>query len=76
MTALSAKPYRYQGNQGWDPAGLGPIPNPAQRRDARAAEYARLREEGLSVAAASRRLNVTPDTGRGYERARRGRGAS
>jgi hypothetical protein len=74
---ITAKPYRYQGRQGWDPASLGPIPNPAQRRDARAAEFARLREQEqpLTVAEASRRLNVTPDTGRGYERARRG-GAS
>ena len=75
---IEAKPYRYQGNRDWDPAELGPIPTPSQRRDARAAEFARLREQEqpLSVAEASRRIGVEPETGRGYERARLRRGAS
>ena len=67
--------YRYQGNENWDPAGLGPIRTQSQKRDERAAEFARLREkEGLGIAAASARVGVNRETGRQYERARLGRG--
>jgi hypothetical protein len=72
---IEAKPYRYQGNQGWDPAKLGPMQTQSQRKDARVAEFARLREQGMGIAVASAGAGVNRETGRQYERARL-RGAS
>jgi hypothetical protein len=67
-----AKPYRYQGNADWDPARIGPIRTPSQRKADRAVRFARLRGEGLTVAQASRRMGISTETGRAYERERRG----
>jgi hypothetical protein len=67
---LVAKLYRRHGDESWDPALLGPIPTQAQRKAARVAEFARLREQGTGIAAASARVGVSRETGRAYERAR------
>jgi hypothetical protein len=67
---LVAKLYRRHGDENWDPALLGPIPTQSQQKDARVAEFNRLRAEGLGIAVASARAGVSRETGRGYERAR------
>lgn len=69
------KPYRYNGEPGWDPATLGPIPTGEQEREARVAEFARLRESGVGVRAAAAAVGLAEDTGRSYERQRRQREA-
>jgi hypothetical protein len=72
------KPYRWGGRPGWDPAQLGPLPTPAQERQAKHAEFARLRSGGLGVGAAAVAMGLTAESGRWYEaeRKRRAAGAS
>jgi hypothetical protein len=69
----SWKPYHRFGDKSWDPAALGPIPTVEQEREARAAEFARLRESGLGVYASAAAVGLANATGRLYERERKHR---
>jgi hypothetical protein len=63
--------YRYQGDSGWDPTAGDGVQTPARRKSARAVEFARLREEGLTIAQASRAIGVVTATGYRYEQDRK-----
>jgi hypothetical protein len=77
-TLLPARPYRWRGTPGWDPAAAAPIrkrdrdQNRAQEvlMRARRAEFARLREAGTGVGEAAQQVGVGRSRGREYERDR------
>lgn len=79
--SLPDKPYRYRGQPGWTPEGVGPArPKRAmnagarRRQEARAerfAEFCRLRDGGTGPDEASAALGISPRTGRAYETERR-----
>jgi hypothetical protein len=62
------KPYAWNGTPGWDPAALGPMPSPSQEKQARVAEFARLRAAGLTITEAAAAVGMGEDAGREYER--------
>jgi hypothetical protein len=69
---MSGAIYRYRRGQNWDPAAGRPAQSPARPKSARALEFGRLREQGLSVAQASRAIGVITTTGYQYEQDRNG----
>lgn len=62
------RPYEWGGKPGWDPAALGRMPSPSEEKQARMAEFARLRAEGLTIGEAAKAVGVGEDAGREYER--------
>ncbi len=70
QVSVGWKPYRRFGKP-WDPAGLGPMLTPEQEREARHAEFARLRARGLGVPAAARAMGLAAGSGRWYEAQRK-----
>jgi hypothetical protein len=69
--ALPAKPYRYQGNPGWEPASLGPVTTEAEKYEERVREFTRHREEqGLGIGRAAAALGLSDRSGTSYERER------
>lgn len=71
----AGKTYAYRGIPGWNPAALGPMPTPAQEREARHARFAEFRASGLGVRAAARAAGLKDESGSWYERQRKRRRA-
>jgi hypothetical protein len=79
--SLPDKPYRYRGQPGWTPEGVGPVrvkreANDGARRrqkarQARFAEFCRLRGAGMRIDEAAAVLGLSPRTGKAYETERR-----
>lgn len=76
--------YRWRGEDGWDPAALGPIRDDPGRhltkleagREARLREFTGYRAEGWTAAEAGELVGVTRDTANAYERNRKERAAA
>lgn len=79
-------PYRWRGTPGWDPASAvpprkprpgpgrghrGATPEQVARSRERQVEFARLREQGRSLASCARALGVGTSTVQKYEQARK-----
>jgi hypothetical protein len=72
--------YRRGGRQDWDPAGAGTVATQAEVAARRRAEFAALRDQGLTIAETAKRLGITMSTAYDYSsalrRSRRGGGPS